>query len=174
MALITERDRMREDVTTIAEHTKFNRSSLIPILQEVKAKYGGVDSYAMQLIADVLDIHPVEVYGVATFYAFLKPEFEGRYVFRLCRTLACEFTGKDLVARQLQEDLGLEFGETSPDGAFTLEWTNCLGMCDQGPAMLVNSQVYTRLTPTRVRAIVDEYRSKNEEQGMQRVPEGVR
>lgn len=174
MALITERDRLRDDVMAIAELTGFNRSSLIPILQEVKAKYGGIDSYAMQLIADVLEIHPVEVYGVATFYAFLRPETEGRYVFRLCRTLSCEFAGKDLVARQLREDLGLEFGETSPDGAFTLTWTNCLGMCDQGPAMLVNDRVYTQLTPTKVRAIVDEYRTLIEEQGLQRVSERER
>jgi NADH:ubiquinone oxidoreductase subunit E len=174
MALITERDRLREDVIAIAELTGFNRSSLIPILQEVKAKYGGIDSYAMQLIADVLDIHPVEVYGVATFYAFLRPETEGRYVFRLCRTLSCEFAGKDLVARQLKEDLGLDFGETSPDGAFTLTWTNCLGMCDQGPAMLVNDRVYTQLTPTKVRAIVDEYRTLVEERGVSRVSERVR
>jgi NADH:ubiquinone oxidoreductase subunit E len=173
MALITERDRLREDVTAIAELTGFNRSSLIPILQEVKGKYRGVDSYAMQLIADVLDIHPVEVYAVATFYAFLHPETEGRFVFRLCRTLSCEFAGKDLVAKQLQEALGLDFGETSPDGVFTLQWTNCLGMCDQGPAMLVNEQVYTHLNASRIRAIVDEYRVKAEDHGAQ-VPERVR
>jgi [NiFe] hydrogenase diaphorase moiety large subunit len=173
MALITERDRLREDVTAIAELTNFNRSSLIPILQEVKGKYRGIDSYAMQLIADVLDIHPVEVYAVATFYAFLQPEMEGRYVFRLCRTLSCEFAGKDLVARQLSEALGLEFGETSPDSAFTLQWTNCLGMCDQGPAMLVNDQIYTQLTSPKVRAVVDDYRAKVEEHGA-RVPERAR
>ncbi len=172
--LITERDRLREDVMAIAELTRFNRSSLIPILQEVKQKYRGIDSYAMQLIADVLDIHPVEVYAVATFYAFLKPETEGRYIFRLCRTLSCEFAGKELVAEQLREVLGIGFGETSADGTFTLEWTNCMGMCDQGPAMLVNEKVYTRLTPSKVRAIAEEYRATAEEHGVQRIPERVR
>jgi NADH:ubiquinone oxidoreductase subunit E len=68
--LITERDRLREDVMAVAQLTGFNRASLIPILLEVKEKYRGVDSYAMQLIADVLGIHPVEVYAVATFYAY--------------------------------------------------------------------------------------------------------
>jgi len=174
MALVTERDRLRDDVTAIAELTGYNRSSLIPILQEVKAKYRGVDSYAMQLIADVLDIHPVEVYAVATFYAFLQPETEGRYVFRLCRTLSCDFAGKEQVAKQLEEALGLDFGETSPDGTFTLQWTNCMGMCDQGPAMLVNEQVYTQLNQAKVRAIVDEYRLKAEEHGTQRAPERAR
>jgi [NiFe] hydrogenase diaphorase moiety large subunit len=124
----------------------------------VKAKYRGIDSYAMQLIADVLDIHPVEVYAVATFYSFLHPEIEGRYVFRLCRTLSCDFAGKDLAARQLSDALGLDFGETSPDGAFTLQWTNCLGMCDQGPAMLVNERIFTRVTPEKVHGILQECR----------------
>jgi NADH:ubiquinone oxidoreductase subunit E len=169
---------MREDVTAIAEFTNFNRSSLIPMLQEVKRKYRCVDSYAMQLIADILDIHPVEVHAVASFYALLSPELEGRYVFRLCRTISCDFAGKEEVARQLREDLDLDFGETSADGSFSLEWTNCLGMCDQGPAMLVNDKVYAQLTPGRAKAIVEEFQKMAEEHGAQngveRVEERVR
>jgi NADH:ubiquinone oxidoreductase subunit E len=172
--LVTERDRMREDVTAIAELTGFNRSSLIPILQEVKHKYRCIDSYAMQLIADILNIHPVEVHAVATFFSYLRPELEGRFVFRLCRTLSCEFEGKDQVARQLEENLGLAFGETSSDGNFSLEWANCLGMCDQGPAMLVNDKVYAQVTPAKARAIVEEYVNLAEEHGIQRVGERVR
>jgi NADH:ubiquinone oxidoreductase subunit E len=172
--LITERDRLHEDVMSIAQLTGFNRASLIPILTEVKRKYRGVDSYAMQLIADVLDIHPVEVYAVATFYSFLNPETEGRYVFRLCRTLSCDMAGKDQVARQLQEDLGLDFGETTPDGSFTLQWTNCMGMCDHGPAMMVNDEVYTALTPAGVRLIVEEYRVRAADHVADRVTDGAR
>jgi NADH:ubiquinone oxidoreductase subunit E len=172
--LVTERVRMREDVTAIGELTGFNRSSLIPMLQEVKHKYHCIDSYAMQTIADVLDIHPVEVYAVATFYAYLSPELEGRYVFRLCRTLSCEFEGKQQVAEELEKDLGIAFGETSADGSFSLEWANCMGMCDQGPAMLVNEKVYSQLTPTKVRAIVGEYLSRAEEDETRRVGERVR
>ena len=100
--LITDRDRLRESVTALADKLGFNRGSLIPILQEVKEKYRGIDSYAMQIIADVLGIHPVEVYSVATFYAFLHPETEGRYIFRLCRTLSCELRARTQIARQLQ------------------------------------------------------------------------
>jgi len=172
--LVTDRDRLREEVTALAELTGFNRSSLIPILREVKEKYRGIDSYALQLIADVLEIHPVEVYAVASFYAFLHPETEGRYIFRLCRTLSCEFAGKDQVARQLQADLGIGFDETTPDGSFSLEWANCMGMCDQGPAMLVNDEVYTQLTPDRVHAVVQGYKVKAEQTGAQRAPERVR
>ena len=156
--LTTDRDRLRESVDDLADRLGRNRGSLIPILQDVKKNYSGVDSYAMQVIADVLGIHPVEVFSVATFYAFLHPEKDGRFVFRLCRTLACELQGKEQIASQLQTDLGLDFGQTSADGAFTLEWAACMGMCDQGPALLVNDKVYTRLTAESVRQIVEECR----------------
>jgi NADH:ubiquinone oxidoreductase subunit E len=156
--LVTERDRLREDVLAVAQLTDCNRASLIPILRTVKEKYRGVDSYAMQLIADTLGIHPVEVYSVATFYSFIQPQTEGRLVFRLCRTLSCELEGKEQVAQELQRELGIGFGETTPDQLFGLEWANCMGMCDQGPAMLVNETVYTRLTPEKVHDIVQEYR----------------
>ncbi len=169
--LITERDRLREDVMAVAQLTGFNRASLIPILREVKEKYRGVDSYAMQLIADVLGIHPVEVYAVATFYAYTQPQAEGRFVFRLCRTLSCDLASKDIVARQLQKDLGIGFGEATEDGVFSLEWANCMGMCDQGPAMLVNETVYSRLTPEMVHEIVDDYRSHKEGRATKRAPE---
>ena len=66
---------------------------------------------------------------------------------RLCRTISCDMAGKEQVARQLENDLGVCFGETTPDGKFTLEWANCLGMCDQGPAILVNEQIYTQRDP---------------------------
>jgi [NiFe] hydrogenase diaphorase moiety large subunit len=155
-----ELDRLRQDVVAVAGRTDFNRASLVPVLRAIKDKYRCIDSEAMQLIADVLGIHPVEVYSVATFYSFLHPEAEGQMVFRLCRTLSCQLEGKDAVAAQLQNELGVSFGETTPDQLFSLEWANCMGMCDQGPAMLVNDTVYTRLTPERVSEIIAEYRAR--------------
>jgi NADH:ubiquinone oxidoreductase subunit E len=149
--LTTDHDRLRQRVNALTQRLGHGRSSLIPILQDVKKNHHDIDGDAMQVIADALGIHPVEVYSVATFYSFLHPEREGRYVFRLCRTLSCELQGKEQVARQLQTDLGIRFGETTADGTFTLQWAACIGMCDQGPALLVNDKVYTRLTPEKVR-----------------------
>lgn len=162
--LVDELDRLREDVLEIAALTEYNRASLIPILRKIKEKYRCIDSEAMQIIADVLGIHPVEVHAVASFYAFLKPELEGRLVFRLCRTLSCELAGKDEVAEQLRNELGIDFGETTADQLFTLEWANCMGLCDQGPAMLVNETVYTSLTPQKISDIVADYRRQLEEE----------
>ena len=162
MTQVIDYDKLREDVMEVAALTNYNRASLIPVLRTVKEKYRGIDSEAMQIIADVLGCHPVEVNAVATFYAFLSPETEGRFIFRLCRTYSCELAGKEEIARQLARDLGIDFGETSADGAFSLEWANCMGMCDQGPAMLVNEEIYTKLTPNRVASIVQDYKTRPE------------
>jgi [NiFe] hydrogenase diaphorase moiety large subunit len=158
--LVGELEQLRKDVNDVAAVTNFSRASLIPILREVKRKYHGLDSDAMQIIADVLGIHPVEVDAVSTFYAFLHPEPQGQFVFRLCRTYSCDLAGKEEVARQLENELGIAFGETSADEAFTLDWANCMGMCDQGPAMLVNEEIYAQLTPDKVREIVETYRQR--------------
>ena len=130
----------------------------MPILQEVQRRHFRISAYCMQIIADLLDLHPVEVQSVVSFYSFLDENPRGQFVIRLCRTITCEMAGKDLVARQLQNDLGIAFGETTPDGKFTLQWANCLGMCDQGPALLVNDQIFTRVTPERIHLILEECR----------------
>jgi NADH:ubiquinone oxidoreductase subunit E len=159
---VIDYEKLREDVMEVAALTNYNRASLIPVLRTVKEKYRGIDSEAMQIIADVLECHPVEVNAVATFYSFLNPATEGRFIFRLCRTYSCELAGKVEIARQLSRDLGIDFGETSADGAFSLEWANCMGMCDQGPAMLVNEEIYTKLTANRVHTIVTDFKTRPE------------
>jgi NADH:ubiquinone oxidoreductase subunit E len=158
--LQSDQERLRDEVVELAESYGNERHALLPILQEVQRRHSYVSEYAMQVIADQLGIHPVEVYSVVSFYSFLKHHPNGDFVFRLCKTVSCEMAGKDRVARQLEADLGISFGETTPDGRFTLEWTPCLGMCDQGPALLVNDEMHTRVTPGRVHEIVEECRSR--------------
>jgi len=156
--LVTDRQRLTEELYGLADRFGRDRSALIPILQEVQRKHNQIAPYEMQVIADLLGIHPVEVYSVVSFYSFLGEQPRGRFVIRLCRTISCDLAGKDRVARQLENDLGVAFGETTADGKFTLEWANCMGMCDQGPALLVNERVYTRVTPRMVHEILEDCR----------------
>ncbi|MCC6490127.1 MAG: NADH-quinone oxidoreductase subunit NuoE [Candidatus Hydrogenedentes bacterium] len=153
--LVTEQDALRQEIKAWGDMYGRDRTALIPILQEIQRKHARISEYAMQIVADMLDIHPVEVYGVVSFYSFLDHKPKGRFVIRLCRTISCDMHDKDRVARQLQNDLGIRFGETTPDGRFTLEWANCIGMCDQGPALLVNDHVFTRVTPDKVHDILE-------------------
>lgn len=156
--LVPVQERLRQDIEHWVDAHGRDRSSLIPVLQEVQKKYSRISDHAMQLIADRLDIHPVEVYGVVSFYSFLKDARKGRFEIRLCRTISCDMAGRDRVARQLENELGIRFGETTMDGRFSLEWANCLGMCDQGPALLVNEHLFTRVTPEKVHDIIADYR----------------
>jgi [NiFe] hydrogenase diaphorase moiety large subunit len=153
--LVTETERLKADIVHWVEAHGRRRDALIPILQEIQRKYARISDLAMQVVADQLDIHPVEVFSVVSFYSFLDHRPRGKFVIRLCRTISCDMAGKSRVARQLESDLGIEFGETTPDGKFTLDWANCLGMCDQGPALLVNDRVFTRVTPEQVHEILE-------------------
>jgi [NiFe] hydrogenase diaphorase moiety large subunit len=152
--LNTQQDRLMAEIDELVECHGTRRDALIPILQSLQKRYHTISDFAMQAVADRLNLHPVEVYGVVTFYAFLNEKYHGRFVIRVCRTISCDMAGKQAVARQLCNDLGIEFGQTTPDGRFTLEWANCIGMCDQGPAMLVNDQVFTHVTPEKVHNIL--------------------
>ncbi len=159
--LLCEREKLSADIKTWVRKFGSKRDGLLPVLQEIQRKYRHVPDFAIQELAGHFNISPVEVSGVVSFYSFLDVKLKGRYVIRLCRTIACDMAGKSRVARQLENELGISFGETTPDGEFSLEWVNCLGMCDQGPAMLINDKVYTRLTPGRVREIIEECRGNS-------------
>ena len=154
--LVGQQQRLQDEIRSLVERFGRKRSALIPVLQELQRTNAGISDFAIQVVADELGIHPAEVYGVTSFYAFLRQELRGRFVFRLCQTISCDLAGKARVARQLENDLGIRFGETSADGRFSLEWASCLGMCDQGPALLVNDKVFTRVTPEQVHQIIDE------------------
>lgn len=156
--LVTEREKLREQIKDLAARYGGNRSALMPILQEVQKEYYYISDFAMQEIADVIGIHPVEVNGVVSFYSFLTDKPQGKFVVRLCQTISCEMAGKARVARQFENDLGIKFGETTADGMFTLEYASCLGLCDQGPAVLINDRAYTRVTSERVHEILEECR----------------
>lgn len=156
--LVTERERMREELERIVEKHGCERTALMPMLQDVQRRYSQISPHAMQVIADLVGIHPVEVHSVVSFYSFLGDEKKGKFIIRLCRTISCDLEDKDQIARQLEADLGITFGETTHDGMFTLEWANCMGMCDQGPALLVNEQVHTRVTPDLIHGIIEDCR----------------
>ncbi|MBN2467857.1 MAG: NADH-quinone oxidoreductase subunit NuoE [Deltaproteobacteria bacterium] len=152
---IIEREKLNQEIEDLKSQYGSSRAALIEILQNLQAKYGFLSGLVMQETAHALDIHPAEVEGVASFYSFFRTEEkQGKYVIRLCQTISCDMAGKDRVAQQLENELGIEFGETTKDGMFTLEYTNCLGMCDQGPALMINDRLFAKVTPEKVPQII--------------------
>jgi len=147
--LVLEKNSITEEIEALVTEHGSDRSALMPILQAVQAKHRYIPDFAQQEIASLLDIHPVEVYSVISFYSFLHSEPQGKNIVRLCKTIVCELAGKTEVEKAVMLELKINVGETTKDNKVTLAHTNCLGMCDQGPAMMVNDKIYTKLTPEK-------------------------
>ncbi len=154
--LVLEKNAMTDEIEILVEKYGKDRSALLPILQDIQRKHKCIPDFAQQEVARLLDIHPVEVFSVISFYSFLNTSPKGRFIVRLCKTISCDLQGKAAVAKAIERELGIKFGESSKDGKFTLEYANCVGMCDMGPAMIINERVYTKLTPESAIQILNE------------------
>jgi [NiFe] hydrogenase diaphorase moiety large subunit len=154
------------DVTRqICEKFGNDKGRLMDILLSVQAESGCIASGALDDIAKSLSIGRVEVESAATFYAFFSREQRGRFVIRLCNDIIDQIKGMDRIAAAFRAELGIDFGQTTADGLFSLETTPCIGMCDQAPALLINHKVVTRVSTDMVHEIVQTLRAtKNIEQ----------
>lgn len=142
-------------------HFGNGREKLMPVLQYIVSKEQWLTEDALVQVAEALDISTAEVYGVASFYSFLDTTPRGRFVIRLCRTISCDMKGKEAIIEAIEEKLRIKRGETTSDRMFTILETNCIGWCHKGPAMLVNDDVYTGLTPEKAVTIIDGYMTGN-------------
>ena len=154
--LVYEKNALSEEIELLVEKYGVERSSLLQILQDIQRKHNHISDFAQQEIARLLSIHPVEVNSVISFYSFLHAEPQGKNSIKLCRTISCDMAGKQKIEDALTRELGISFGQTTKDKKYTLEHTNCMGMCDQGPAMLINDKVFTRLDPEKAVNILNQ------------------
>jgi len=134
-----------------------SRESLLPILQDIVKEKNYITDEEMSKVAELLDISSADVYGTASFYSFLDMEKRGTYVIRVCKTITCYMKGKDGIIKALEDRLKIKLGETTSDGKFSLLSANCMGWCHEGPVMLINDKVYTKLTPKKAVEIINEY-----------------
>ncbi|PTN09832.1 NAD(P)H-dependent oxidoreductase subunit E [Mangrovibacterium marinum] len=141
-------------IKQLTEQHGRKRESLLPILQGVIEQEKYLSEYAMIEIARAMDLPTAEVYGTATFYSFMEHRKAGTYIIRVCKTITCSMKGKNQILQTIEDMLKISLGETTPDGRFSLLQTNCLGWCHKAPAMLINDEVFTDLTPEKVREIL--------------------
>jgi len=130
------------------------RESLLPVLQGVVAQQRYLSDEVMTEVAKQLDIATADVYGTATFYSFLETHPLGENVIRICKTITCDMHGKNQIVKAIEDMLKIKIGETTQNKKFTLLETNCLGWCHKGPAMLINDEPYTELTPDKAKEII--------------------
>lgn len=124
--------------------------ALLPCLHAVQHEYGWIPPQAMLEIAEFLKIPPSQVLDTASFYEeyWLKPK--GKHLIAVCRSIACEFRGQPAITDAIRNKLGIDVGETTDDGQFTLVEVECLGACDGGPVALVDETLHVDLTPEKV------------------------
>jgi len=138
------------------------KSALIPVLHLAQEEFGGwLSAETMDYVASVLNLEPIEVYEVATFYSMYNLKPVGRYLFEVCQTGPCMLNGSDNIIKYIFEKLGIKPGETTIDGMFTLKTVECLGACGYAPMMQLGKSYREHLTKEKVDTIIEECRKSS-------------
>jgi len=148
---------MNKNKRTVHRRSK-RREDLLVLLKEAQDKFGYLSSECLTEIAESLGLSVSDVYGVATFYSFLSTSPQGRNVIRVCKSLPCFIKSNHTIIESVEREIGIKPGETTPDGKFSFELTNCIGACDKPPAMMINNEVYVDLTPGKISQILRSYK----------------
>ena len=148
----------------IVEKYKDTKGSLITILQGVQEIYNYVPMEAIEYIAEQTGIKPAKVYGVLTFYTQFRMNPVGKDLIMLCQGTACHVNGSEGIEEAIHEELGINDGETSEDGLFTLINVACLGCCSLSPVMMINGETYGKLTPQSTKKIIADMRARDKEE----------
>ena len=136
------------------------KSAVIPVLHLAQQEFGGwLSTPAMDYVASLLNMLPIEVYEVATFYSMYNLKPVGKYMFEVCQTGPCMLNGSDEIIKYIHDKLGIRPGETTADGMFTLKTVECLGACGYAPMMQLGKNYREHLTKEKVDAIIEECRS---------------
>lgn len=149
-----------EEITAIHEfmhHYPHARAASLDALKVVQKRNGWVDDAQVNAVANMLDVPVTDVEGVATFFNRIYRSPVGRHVILICDSVACYLTGYEALSAELQKQLGIGYGQTTPDGRFTLLPICCLGNCDKGPAVLIDEDTYGPVTPAEVTQLLELY-----------------
>ncbi len=141
----------------VLEKHKDMPGALLPVLQEAQGIYGYLPVEVQQMVADGLGISLSEVYGVATFYSQFSLTPKGEHRISVCLGTACYVKGADKILAEVEKKLGIKSGECTPDGMFSIDSCRCVGACGLAPVMMIDDEVYGKLTPDQVDKILDKY-----------------
>ena len=143
----------------IAEHRN-RRGPLLPLLHAVQSRLGHISDTAVERLADELNLSRAEVHGVVSFYDHFRRVPGGRHRLGVCRAEACQAVGSRALEAEVRRQLGVDFGGTTADGAFTLQGLYCLGNCAAGPSVLIDDELYGRVDAKRLAELISEWRAR--------------
>jgi NADH-quinone oxidoreductase E subunit len=144
-----------------ARQTDQPESRLISILHKVQSDFGYLPQPQMDAVAQLLRVPASTVSGVATFYHFFRLQPQGQFAISVCMGTACYVRGADRLVERLQQELGIEFGETTSDGQFSLEESRCLGTCGLAPVVMINGEIHGKVTPDQVPELLNNCRRQS-------------
>ena len=152
-----ETDEQKQALQQIIERNKATPGALLPILHEAQEVYGYLPIEVQQRVADGLGISLSEVYGVATFYSRFSLTPKGKHRISVCLGTACYVKGADKILAEVEKKLGIKSGECTADGLFSIDSCRCVGACGLAPVMMIDEEVYGKLTPDQIGKILDKY-----------------
>jgi NADH-quinone oxidoreductase subunit E len=156
-AAVVEQEIDLSQVDGIIEPYLGKKEMIIPVLQKVQEHFGYLPRMAVEHVSRQMRIPLSRLYGVATFYAQFKMRPRGRYIIRVCKGTACHIQGSPKIAERIEENLGIQSGETTDDLRFTLEEVACIGACALAPVIMINDDPHGRLAPDKIKDILDSY-----------------
>jgi len=146
----------RQDVLRILAKHGDDRGGLIAVLEAIQIRYGYLPQEALRVVSEETGRSPVDVYGIATFYRAFSLVPRGRHLVCACLGTACHVRGAPRVVEELERQLGIQSGQTTPDGEFTLETVNCLGACALGPVVVIDGRYFSKVRKSRIRHLLEE------------------
>jgi NADH:ubiquinone oxidoreductase subunit E len=161
--LIKEIEMAQQTLEKILEGRRSQPNQLIEVLQDIQEQYEYIPQEAMQTVSRELGVPVIEVYRVASFYTAFRLKPAGKHVLTFCAGTACHVRSSDLLVNQAISQLGVEPGEVTPDGLFSIELVNCLGACALGPIVAENGSYHHHMTPARLRKLIETLRSQETE-----------
>ncbi|UCE42587.1 MAG: NADH-quinone oxidoreductase subunit NuoE [Candidatus Aminicenantes bacterium] len=148
-------DQTKKKIEEIASHYATKDAALLPVLHLVQREKGFISQQEEKEVADLLNIKPIKVKEVVTFYTMFNQEQVGKYHIQVCSNLSCSLLGADSLIEHLKSKLGIGVGETTSDKKFTLKTVECLGACEQAPCMMVNFDYFGNLDREKIDNILD-------------------
>jgi NADH-quinone oxidoreductase subunit E len=146
-------------IDEVITHYPVKRSALLPLLHLVQEDVGWISTEAIEWIAQKLELQPINVYEVVTFYPMFRQKPIGRRHIKVCRTLSCALTGGYKVCEQFQQEFACRTGEVSADGEVTIDFVECLASCGTGPVVMIDDDLHEKVDAAKVKALSDQIRT---------------
>ncbi len=148
-------EKTRKKIDGIVARYPQKQAAILPLLHITQQEFGCISPDSEKRIADILGVKPIRVREVLTFYTMLNREPVGKYHIQVCSNLSCSLLGAEKLVDYLKEKLGIEPGQTTKDGKFTLSLVECLGACEQAPCIMVNFDYFGNLDKKKIDKILD-------------------